>query len=77
MAFTDIPVHQIGRTRVLRSARLGRPAPSTPAHVDAFRAISLVGEVKEAFQRERATIPFFDLFAEAFEARKTPDYPTP
>lgn len=77
--FSRVPVKQNARTSTLRNARLGvRQARPAPNYSDAFATVESLQRLREAYVREKSSIPFFQALSDAWAARKNnSSYPTP
>jgi hypothetical protein len=69
--FSSLPQNPNARRRIYRNARTGRrPKPHTPNIGDAMHTITAVQRSKEAFEREQENIPFLQVLADSWVARK-------
>lgn len=75
--FSSVPVRQNARTSTLRNARLGiRAARPSPNYPDALATIESLQRIREAYVREKTSIPLFLALSNAWDARKdVNDYP--
>lgn len=58
------------RKGIHRSARLGRPAPKDPRHVDAVYAVEATANYRAWYDAEAGSPGFVQAFKDAWAARK-------
>jgi hypothetical protein len=75
MKISDVPQKARDRRRTLSQARKGIPARTVPKFVDAFKAISSVELILDAFDREKVRVDgvgkVFSALSSAWNGRKS------
>jgi len=69
MSYTDVP-NRPQRAQVMANARKAQPAPASFNHLDAFKTVGMIQELREAWVREQSTHPLFVSLKQAWAGRR-------